>query len=519
MKKTLFGCILLFAIINFLHGQDQKAVLSSKFYGTGKWNPDSLGNHRAVIKVEKKSEIVLSHVEWRRRDLHPGQKGFVLIDATTGKPIQNVFPVNINREFGDILFEPVTVPGEYYLYYLKYKPDGKSNYPKIKYPAFSSSASPDWLKVAGLAGKNLNSIPRASFLQFQSVDDFNSFYPMDLIATQGELDKVLNKNEKSSYLVFPEERTHSIRMTKDLPAKWIADGPGKDFAATVKKGEYFTFQLGLFAARQNIEDVKIKFSSLGKSGKFSIDEATFTCFNLGGTDWEGKPFVKKCFVPKGNVQPLWIGFQVPDHPESGLYTGVVTIIPKNMPATKINLKITISEEKIIDSGDNEPEKMTRLRWLNSTLANDDEIVAPYTPLVVSKNSIECLGRKVTLNNLGLPESIKSYFSESVTKILPEGKEILAAPVDFIVEKDKKVLTWNKPSVHFIKKTNGAVTWEIESETSGLTLRGKAQMEFDGNIDYKLILTAKEDLKVSDIRLEIPYKPEASRYMMGLGQKG
>ena len=185
----------------------------------------------------------------------------------------------------------------------------------------------------------------------------------------------------------------------------------------------------------------------------------------------------------------------------------------------IKLKIEIEAAKILESGDNEPAKMSRLRWLNSTLSNNDETVAPYTALTVNKNTIKCLGREVSLNSLGLPENIKTYFSESVTKIIPEGRELLAAPVTFIVEKNNKALTWRKPAYNFTKKVAGAVSWEMENETVGLTLKGKAQMEFDGNIDYQLILTAKEDTKVSDIRLEVPLKPDVTKYMMGLGQKG
>ena len=185
----------------------------------------------------------------------------------------------------------------------------------------------------------------------------------------------------------------------------------------------------------------------------------------------------------------------------------------------IKIKIEIEDGKIVASGDNEPAKMTRLRWLNSTLANNDETVAPYTSLVINGNTVNCLGREVSLNNQGFPQSIKTHFSESVTKIVPEGRELLSAPVTLIIEQDKKVLSWNRPSYHFTKKAAGAVAWKIENENSALTMKGIAQMEFDGNIDYQLILTAKEDAKISDIRLEVPFNADVTRYMMGLGQKG
>ena len=519
MKKTLIFGAFLFSLLDFASAQNQVAVPTSDFYGTGTWIADSLGNHRAVISVEKPSDIVLAHISWRRRDFHPEMKGIYIVEASSGKKVQNILPVNINREFGDILFQPFSTPGQYYLYFLKYKPDGKSNYPKIKYPPFSSSADPEWLKKAQTAKTKLEDLPGANLVQFQSVDDFNSFYPMELIASKDELNTLVNKNPKADYLVFPESRENSIRMTTDLPAKWMVDGAGKEFVAKAKKGEYLTFQLGVYAAKKNIEDLTIEFLPLIKSGKAVLPAREFTCFNLGGIDWEGNPFVKKCQVEKGKIQPLWIGCQIPEKIEAGIYSGELKVKPLGMPVKVIKLKIEIDEAKIIASGDNEPEKMSRLRWLNSTLANNDETVAPYTSLVVNKNTIGCLGREVTLDNLGFPKSIKTHFSESVTKIIPEGRELLEAPVSFIVEKDKKTLTWEKPSYHFTKKVSGAVAWEMENETDGLALKGRAQMEFDGNIDYQLILTAKEDTKISDIRLEVPLKPDVTKYMMGLGQKG
>jgi len=99
-------------------------------YSTGIWNADSLGYHRIVLRVEKKSNDVVAHIEWRRRDKDPEQKGFILLDGKTGQRIMNVTGININREAGDIVFQPVTVPGDYFLYYLPGKSSGRSNYPK-----------------------------------------------------------------------------------------------------------------------------------------------------------------------------------------------------------------------------------------------------------------------------------------------------------------------------------------------------------------------------------------------------
>ena len=60
--------------------------------------------------------------------------------------------------------------------------------------------------------------------------------------------------------------------------------------------------------------------------------------------------------------------------------------------------------------------MTRLRWLDSTLAQDDDIVPPYTPLAVDKFTVRCLGRSLTIGRDGFPALIQSYFAPEMTRL-------------------------------------------------------------------------------------------------------
>ena len=304
MKKILFFGVVLLTIFSFNSVLGQPPLLSPDFYGTGSWNADSLGNHRAVINVDKPADVVLAHIPWRRRDFHPELKGIFIVEASSGKLVQNILPLQINREYGDILFQPLNGPGQYDVYFLKYKPDGKSNYPKIKYPRFSSSASPDWLSKAETAKQHLKDLPHASLVQFQSVDEFNSFYPMELIASKDEVTSLIRKNASSDYLVFSESRDHSIRMTTDLPAKWISDGPWKDFSTKAKKGEYLTFQLGIYAVKKNIRDIKISFSPLKQGGRTVVPRR-----GRGIAPGGYSRLVERHPSDPGDRRPLWPGFQ------------------------------------------------------------------------------------------------------------------------------------------------------------------------------------------------------------------
>ena len=89
--------------------------------GNNSWNPDSLGNHRAIIHFNGNGAVAKATIEWRRRDLLPELKRIILQDAQTGRKIDNVKTLDISREAGTILFEPVSGNGDYYVYYMPYK--------------------------------------------------------------------------------------------------------------------------------------------------------------------------------------------------------------------------------------------------------------------------------------------------------------------------------------------------------------------------------------------------------------
>ena len=78
MKKSyLFIAAMLF-LCSALLAQEIKPDAS--YYGVGFWTPDTLGNHRVVLSVSEKAEIVKAEIPWRRRDKNPEKKGLVLID-------------------------------------------------------------------------------------------------------------------------------------------------------------------------------------------------------------------------------------------------------------------------------------------------------------------------------------------------------------------------------------------------------------------------------------------------------
>lgn len=512
MKQLLFTLFCLFAYSSL----QAQAVPTDELYGVGIWNADSLGNHRVIVSIDKPADAVLATIDWRRRDLNPEAKNLIVVDAATGERITNVCRFTIDREQGEVVFQPQTVPGEYYIYYLKNVMSGSPYYPTVNYPAFENTASADWVKKNKLSGKKAPALPAAKVVQFQAINELNSFYPMEVIATSNETARLLKEHPGEKYILFTEDRKFPIRMTTDIPYKWIADNRHDFFNGQADKGEYYVFQLGVWAARSNVENLHVDFSALtNKATGEQIPASSFTCFNTEGTDVTGTVFEKNCSVDKGKVQALWVGTQLPEHLSAGTYQGTVTVSAANAESKTVQVSLNVSENVIANHGDNEPWRHSRLRWLNSQIGFDDEVIAPYTPLVMKDKTISCLGREIKLSDLGLPEHITSYFKETMTGIGTNGRSVLAAPMELAADGG----AWENLNFEITKHKQGAIAWKALNQNSRFLMDLEGEMESDGNIAYKVTLVAREDASVEDVALRTHLASGVGRYMMGLGEKG
>lgn len=474
--------------------------------------PEEYGNHRAVLEISNTSDAVSVDLLWRRHDLNPEEKRFVIIEATTGDTIQNVFRREVNNERCQIVIGPMMNPGDYYFYYLPSvsairRPGTRGG--ARGYAPIEDAPDSDWVKAHNLnkTPSDYKNIDKAIVKEIQARTDFDSFYPMEVIATTNELNSYLDQY-RDEYLVFPEDRVLPIRMLDAVPLRWTQKPPSTEFRGKAKKNEYYAFQLGLYASQSSVSNVKLKFSDLkGKKGN-SISKDAFTCFNTDGVNIDGNPFTLKVDVKKGKVQPLWIGIDIPATITPGTYEGTVIVKPENLKEQKVKIILSIEDEYLADRGDGETWRHSRLRWLNSTLGIDKEPVTPYTPLEVNNQEISCLGRSVQLNNFGLPAMINSA-----------GNNILSSPIEFIVQVNNQVEAFPIPKFSYKEVENGIVSWESVAENDNFILTCFGEMEFDGHLNYNCEVKSKSDITVQDIRIELPIKKEFATYMVGMGRVG
>lgn len=484
--------------------------------GNNSWNADSLGNHRAVISFAGEGNIAKTLIPWRRRDKDPQAKRIIIQDAKTKQLILNFKTGSINNESGEIYFEPVSGKGAYYVYYMPYKNEGRSNYPKGVYLSPLHTADDAW------ESKIRTGMPvNTTVTEIQAVDDFNSFYPMEVIATAKETAAIIASGKNKSFLVFPEDRIYPIKMTDRLPQRWIRTGASETYSGTAKKGENYTYQLGIYALK-DLADLSIRFTDLKQSNGATIKADFLSCINTSGVKYDRSAFSQKLAVEKGKIQALWCVANIPQNATPGVYSGKAILTAKGVPAVTLTLKLTVANTAPLqDGGISEPWKQTRLNWLNSELAQENNVIAPYTPLKIKDNTIELLGRKVELNSDGFPKQIQTFFTPEMTGYQDNPNNLLAEGIHFHFTKkeDGKDLKLTSQGLKYLKQEAGTVKWTATSTGEALQMEVNGALEFDGFASFTVKVKAIRDIDLKEMTMHIPFNRDAAKYMMGLGQKG
>lgn len=470
--------------------------------------PAGYGNHRAIVQVDEASDATLVSLPWRRRDHDVQSKRIIVAHAESGAEMPDVAPVSLTREMGHIVFRPASGPGHYYVYYLPFTPQDQWGGYMYGYLAPEYAADPAWVERYGLDGsrEDWRDLPQARVVEFQARTEFSRFDPMEIIMTEAERAALLAQYS-APYLVFPEPRERPVWMLRDLPRHW-RDGPAQGIAGEALRGEFYPFQLGVFAAQGALENVRVEFSNLHGPGGAMLPGSSFTCINTGGTNWTGELLSKTVNIPQGEVRALWCGVLIPESAVPGEYQGTATVRARRQSPTPVPVTLTVRPQIVTEHGDNDLWRFSRLRWLDSTIAQDDEVVEPYVPIGVDGRTLRVLGREVELGPSGLPESI-----------VCGGIPLLADAVSVRPVIAGEATEWRSSDVSLTYQSEGAVEWSAGGDVGPLAAQCGGRLEFDGHLTYRVTLRATEDLALEDLHLEIPFRPEVATYLMGIGHDG
>ncbi|MBI9061288.1 MAG: hypothetical protein JEZ14_04835 [Marinilabiliaceae bacterium] len=334
---------------------------------------------------------------------------------------------------------------------------------------------------------------------------------MSEYASEEQMQRFLKANGRASYYTFPEPREKAIRILDGMTAGWTAYNRKRrtTFQATVQPGEFFTFQVGVYAHDKQLG--RVDYSSSGLEG--------ITCFNLEGIDHLGEDFRKEIKVEEGAVEPLWFGLKIPVDAKGNL-EGEIVIQPQNMKSTTIKVKLLVTGDPVENNGYNDGDRLSRLAWLNSQAGHDENVTKGYIPLQRKGTTFYLLGRSVEIGPTGLPKSINTYFDNNNQSLVDQPSAILSDHMRFVIETSAGKQIKLKPgTVKFVKETASTIKWEVTNRSDEVELIVKGMAEFDGFMDFGLEVKSLKAVEVKDIRLEIPMTRDMSEYMMGMHKEG
>ena len=511
--------VLILALVGFVACSQQGGLTEQDLYKSyapdgipfvvadSMWQADGYGNHRAVVEVEGDCKVARAVLPWRRPDLRIEGKGVVVVDVATGENVSNVLASEVKAEQGVVLFEPKSGKGQYFIYYMPYNflygwNDGRFGKPWNHYLPAEYNPAKEWAELASKA----ENVADAKVLRFEERSRFDAFTSMGNIATAAETEQ-LRALASSPMMLFPEDRVFQIRLKDKLPVRWAMQGPSSKFEGYACRNEYYTWQIGVWAAKGDLQNLKIEFSDL-KAGSKRIAADSITCFNLEGVNWDGKPLKFDVDVKSGDVQALWCGVQIPEDAKAGTYRGQVKVSADGLEPQVVEVAIKVSSELLADRGESDLWRMARLRWLNSQIGVGDAPTSGYKDVTREGNTIIATEKKVTIGKSGLPASIKVG-----------EKEVLSAPYSFVVKTSKGDVAFDEGDLKFTSATSGSVDWQSHAKKQGIDFKCQARLEFDGYLHYEVEVSADEDIKVKDICLQANYSPYSSRYFMGAGHDG
>ena len=398
-------------------------------------------------------------------------------------------------------------------------------------------------------------LPRASGVRIESRDEFHNINPMGLPANTSELAGMIAKHPSADGVwVFPERRENKVMMEDHVPHRWVENGPSQHFSASVQRGEWFYFQLGLYTtnALSSVTlsplvvvggGVTVQAHCLNTEGSTSLGE------DVSPTQRPDRPGFDSFLVSAeaGTVKALWIGVKVPTTVKpntvlSGTATlGLEGAAGRTATTKDVSVALTVSAEPIsVDHGFSNLSSYSRLSWLNSKYAIDDEVVAPYTALKVGGGgagfsvepggdgfSVDLLNRQVWVGADGLPSTITVTRPASAHGVIAERTiNLLAKPISLALLKGGAELpvTVRTPAKVW-HQTPASVSWSSVVIAGPAVLTLNASIQQEGYMDFAVVLSAAtpadEHFEVDDIQLRVEWSPQPKDrlYYTGMDQLG
>ena len=339
-----------------------------------------------------------------------------------------------------------------------------------------------------------------------AVSDQTASPSAEEFASKADAKKWLAKRSEQRIIVVTDTREQPVKRTDQIPVRWLSrqDTIHPEFTGKAQPGEFYVFQVSL------LNNGKLPVTVSSTSVNMGSEAALAVCLNQAVSQEPGK----RIEIAPGKIQPLWIGVEFD---KAGEFSGSVqaTIaLGESGYFQDISLPVSlhVSGSPVANHGVDEGWRLSRLKWLlPSDLGVSRHPTKGFQPLRLNERTIELTSAILSLDETGLPAQIAAKG--------PKSTRLLKKPSTLAVVAETGEVKWSQSRLRFTSVHEDQIAWENLRTSEQADLKCEGSVDFDGFAKYRLILTAKEHLKLKDVQLQVPYREAAAKYQLGLGYRG
>ena len=160
------------------------------------------------------------------------------------------------------------------------------------------------------------------------------------------------------------------------------------------------------------------------------------------------------------------------------------------------VNISVSDKGKVILSSSQKVNVLDLSWESSKAGISDEVLPPWTPIVMDGLKVNLWGRTYDFSNSFLPSSIQTA-----------GKSILAAPIKLNLNIDGKDVALSAVKPTIVSKSKSKIVLKSNATQDSVNISANVIIEYDGMIRIDLNIDPKTEATINNMVLDIPIKKE------------
>lgn len=296
------------------------------------------------------------------------------------------------------------------------------------------------------------------------------------------------------------DRKYKLIHFEDLSV--LSDGVCIDKCVNVRmsKNEIFVLQVAVLSEADDVIE------SISTDSRLIV-----SCINTDIVDKYGRKSSNTVKLKANTIQPLFFTVQKTD--ECAEFENAVITMNTEKESREFTVCFELADIPVVNNGYNDLWRLSRLNWLNSSLAIDETLVKPFVSPALSDDCLAVLGREISLGDNGLPQQVYSKFDEAVQLCSDVQKKLFAKPAEFVIGDYSLNGGQTESTAYNNRIENRTVCTDDNMDTEILSV-----LRYDGQMEYSVKITPKKDFTVSDASLNFYINKDCTRLMHGLGHR-